>query len=83
MGPSRIPNIKVIRHKIVHTIFGQLLFRRPYYRRGAGIGIWYGKRRRRRRREVGDDGDDRENFQEPFRILGSIERARDLFEDED
>ena len=71
--------------KIFNPIFEQLLFRRPYYRRGAGIGIWYGKRRRRRR-EVsdGDDGfDDQEDFQEPFRILESIERARDLFEDED
>ena len=57
--------------------FNPYIIRRPYYRRGAGIGIWYGKRRRRRRREAEDDD------QEPFRVLESIEKARELYDDED
>ena len=63
--------------------FYLITFRRPYYRRGAGIGIWYGKRRRRRREAEDEDYQEQEGLQEPFRVLESIKNAREIYDEDD
>ena len=61
--------------------FGALIFN-PYRAGKVGGGIWFGKRRRKRSIMTDDDDDYEEFLDEQNKIIESIEKSRDRYEDD-